>query len=120
MNENCAVCELILVRRILQKIDRFLLACLLLFGRARETKVTEGLLVVEHQPIKERILRIHAMSERDVTELVCQDCRQAGFIGKDVDQAAAENDGVADSERLPASRSSARGSESPAGCRGYW
>src|ERR1700739_1350594 len=71
---------------------------LLLFWRMPETEVSERFLVIERQPIKESVLRIDAVTEYDVTELGCKSDCQGGFVREHVQQAAADNDGVAYSE----------------------
>ena len=92
--------RLFLVGRVLQQFKPFLLRRLLLFRGARKLKVPERLLFVEPQPVRKRKLRIHAMSQHDVTKLVRQYCREARLVRKHVNQSSAKHNRVAYGERL--------------------
>ena len=124
---SCSACmkrlrrrELILVGRILQQFGALVVGGLLFRRRAGKAEVAEGVLFVEQHAVEEGELRVDAMAENDVGHLVREHGGQAGLVGKHVDQAAAEDDGVADGERLERGGHQARGSEFPARYRGYW
>src|ERR1700739_3723219 len=71
---------------------------LVLFRRAPETEVAERFLVIKQQPIKESVLRIDSVTEYDETELGRANGCQGGVVRGHVQQAAADNDGMAYSE----------------------
>src|SRR4029077_8570325 len=98
LNELAGSGELILVGRLRQQLQSFLVGRLFLFGSAREAEMTEGILVIPQHTVKEGVSRIDAMPQNHVAELHCQDGGQAGLVRKYVDQDAAEHDGVADDE----------------------
>src|SRR5579883_11538 len=98
LQEESGVSELIFVRRIIEDLNGLGIRLGFFFGSPGKTEVTEGVLVVDQQLVEEGVLGIEAVAENDVGEFVGEDGRQAGFIGQNVNQAAAENDGVADSE----------------------
>src|ERR1700730_5005494 len=66
--------------------------------------MVKGILLVEQQAVEKCELRVNAMAEYDVAKLVGQDYREARFIGKNIDQAATQYDGVADGERFEGRR----------------
>ena len=69
-------------------------------GIATEVHALEGFLIGEKEPVVESKPGVNAVAERDVAEFVGQSHGQGAFIGKDVQQAAADHDGVADGERF--------------------
>lgn len=89
---------LILIGRLAQEFEALLVGGEFLFGRACKAEVAEGFAFVEAQAAEERVLRVHAMPEHDVTKLVRENGGEAGFVWQHVNQSAAQNDRVANGE----------------------
>jgi hypothetical protein len=89
------------IRRLAEQLDDLLVGCGVLLGRAAEPQRLHQLAVGHHQTIGEPELGVDQLTaERHVAQLVRKHRRQAGFVGQHVDEATAEDDRVADGERL--------------------
>src|SRR4029453_4973909 len=91
---------LIDIRRLLQQGDSPLVGGFFRPGVACGAKVMESVPFLEVGTVEEGELRVHAMAKRDVRQFVGKNCSEAGFVGKNVNQAAADNDRVAQGKRL--------------------
>ena len=85
-------------------ISMVFLPALRVLGRALEVEALQNFGIAQHGLVVERELRLGAMPQRDVGEFVRQHQRQAGFVGQNVDEPAADHDGVADRKRLQGRR----------------
>ena len=100
LEEELRGARLFLVRRIAQEFRPLELRCLFLFWGARKIKVAKRFFFVESHTVEERELRVHTMPEHHMAQLVRQNRRETGFIRKHIDQSAAQDDSVAQGERL--------------------
>jgi len=90
--------ELIFVGRILQQFVGLDVGRVFFRFGARKAEVAEGVFSVKQQAIEEGVLAVDAVAEHDVRHFVRDHGCQLASSGRDVDQAAAEHDGMADGD----------------------
>src|ERR1700722_9948635 len=100
LQEKTGGAELVLVRRILQQFDGFLAGDLNLVRAVAEREVAERFDRAHVGGVIEAPLIGRGLGDDDVGKFLSQHGGQAGFIGKNVEQPAAENDGVAYGKRF--------------------
>ena len=98
----------------------FLVGGRFFFRNVLESEIAIGAFVREEHAIVEGILAAQVVSENDVSQFVGQHHGQAAFVGKYVDQAAADDDRVAHAESFQRRGRSARASEPDAAVRCCW
>ena len=97
--EQPSVGEFVLVRRIRQQLHALWRRQLLLPPELRAKSIRWKVFCVgEKEAIVEGELGVDAVAQRDVAEFVRQGHRQRSFIRKNVEQSAADHDGVTDGE----------------------
>src|SRR5215467_8622825 len=104
LEEQADVVELLRVRRVLQEVDGFLVGGQFFFRNVLEAKVLVRAFIRKQHTIVEGVLGTEVVSEHDVREFVRKHCSEAGLVGKDVHQAAADHNGIAHAERFQRSR----------------
>src|SRR5947207_7236470 len=92
--------ELLCIRRILQQLNRFCIRRSFLFRIVTETEIlVRGFIREKHAVIKGK-LAAEIMAEDDMRQLMRKNGRQAGFIGKGINQSTADDDRIAYAERF--------------------
>ena len=99
--EEPGVRQLVLVWRVLQKLDHLRVGGGFFVCVMVEADRAEQLAVGDHEPVGERKLRVDQLvSQHHVTELVREHHRQTRLVREDINQTAAEYNRVSDGERL--------------------
>ena len=108
-----SVAQLVLIRRVLEDFQRFLGGGLIFRVAMVQRHSADGGLVGKHQVVGEGEFGIDFMTQLEVSQLECEYRSQVFFVGKGIDEAFAEYDGIANGQRFQ------RGGEQDAAMYGF-
>ena len=100
VQEEARLGQLVGVNGVVQQIDSLLGSQFVVWIRVRHMDAFKGRFVREEKTVIECIASIDVVAQHDVRQLEGKDCSEVRLIRQHVDQALAENDGVANRQRF--------------------